>query len=219
MDKYFNWFLEESEAPTRYEDVDSATVSKYRGKLPDQLLNYWKKYGFCGFKGGLFSIVNPAQYEHALQSWTGDTPIAEEDAYYVIARSGFGDLFLWGEKNGDRWTINPVNSWIIQRDGDKELIASGEIDKAIGLFFSSKTLSRVGEVDSAGNPLFARAIAKLGPLASDEMFTFILPPFLGGARTLENISKVNVHVQLDLLAQYGYREILDRDALARKAFD
>ncbi len=218
MDKYFDWFLERFGTSNIHEEASSAIISQYRGKLPDQLLSYWKKYGFCSFKDGLFSIVNPAQYEHALQSWIGDTPVAEEDAYYVIARNGFGDLFLWGEKNGNQWRINPINGWIVRLDGDKERVSSGQADRALRTFFSTESPGGMDEVDVAGNPLFARAVAKLGPLAPDEMFTFTLPAFLGGTRSLENISKVNVHVQLDLLAQYGYREILDSEALARKAF-
>jgi hypothetical protein len=218
MDKYFNWFLEQFGQPEIRQEPSSATISKYRGKLPDQLLNYWTEYGFCGFKNGLYQIVNPEEYDHALQAWLGSTSIVEEDAYYVIARTGFGDLYVWGEKNGNRWHLVPSMGWVLQSDGNQTEIAKGRSDSAIQGFFATEAPKRMDEKDDQGNPLFARAVAKLGPLAPDEMFTFTLPVFLGGTRSLENISKVNVHVQLDLLAQYGYREILDRDALARKAF-
>lgn len=34
--------------------VSADTLEKYRGKLPDRLLEYWQEYGFCRFANGLF---------------------------------------------------------------------------------------------------------------------------------------------------------------------
>jgi hypothetical protein len=218
MDKFFSAFVEEFGVPEQFEKADEATLEKYRGKLPKQLLLYWQDYGFCSFGGGLLSIVNPLRYEHALEAWVGDTKIVEQDAYYVIARGAFGQLYVWGTKTGYQYDIDPLFGWIYGEDRYSKEISGGKEDFCLQRFFAVKDKQSVDKEDEARVPLFARAVAKLGSLASDEMFTFTLPVFLGGIRSLENISKVNVHVQLDLLAQYGYREILDRDALARKAF-
>jgi hypothetical protein len=79
-------------------DVTPETLACYKGKLPDVLLGYWQEYGFCRFNGGLMFIVNPEDYEPALEEWIGDTPIAKQDDYHVVTRTAFGELELWGQK-------------------------------------------------------------------------------------------------------------------------
>ncbi|WP_369586526.1 GAD-like domain-containing protein [Kingella oralis] len=44
-------------------------INKYRGKLPDRLLEYWQEYGFCHFADGLFWLTNPEDYEDILAEW------------------------------------------------------------------------------------------------------------------------------------------------------
>jgi hypothetical protein len=102
--------------------VPLSSIERYRGKLPDQLLAYWEENGWCGYADGLFWTVNPQDYEAALEAWIGDTPLMEEDSYYVIARSAFGDLYLFG---GDHcvfhanWTpVPPQTGHLFQRKLD-----------------------------------------------------------------------------------------------------
>ena len=49
--------------------VSTETLAKYRGKLPDRLLEYWQEFGFCGFKDGIFWLTNPEDYEDILTEW------------------------------------------------------------------------------------------------------------------------------------------------------
>lgn len=218
MDIDFDAFLEEFGSPTSAEPASPATLEAYRNRLPARLLGYWQSHGFCSFRNGLFSIVNPADYESDLEAWIGGTPIEEEDAYYVIARSGFGDLLLWGARTGYRYRIKPVRGWILQLDGDGAEIGSKGPDSAIGGFFSSKTAKYFDEKDDAGKPLFERAVGKLGALAVDEVFAFEPALRAGGSANVGHLVRRNVHVQLSVLAQLGPHEILDRQALARRAF-
>ena len=75
-------------------------IEKFRGKLPDKLLEYCQEYGWCGYAKGLLWTVDPGEWEDTLEDWIGDTPFMEKDAYYVIARSAFGKLVLWGTNTG-----------------------------------------------------------------------------------------------------------------------
>ncbi len=220
MDEKFNWFLTRFGPPTTHEPVSEATLAKFKGKLPDRLLDYWKAYGFCGFKDGLFWITNPDDYEPALEAWIGDTPIMEEDAYYVIARTAFGELYLWGTKTGTRYDIQPMHGWIHQNDNDSEVreIRNGRADWRMQVFFRCQDPEAADTKDEQGEFLFARAVDKLGPLAPDEIFAFAPALPLGGPKTLDHLTKVNIHVHLDLLPQMIERHILDRQALAQLAF-
>jgi hypothetical protein len=167
---------------------------------------------------GLFWITNPEEFEDDLEVWLGDTPIVEEDAYYVIGRSGFGDLYLWGEKNGHKYVVQGARGWVLQEDGDRAEIATRGNEAPLKRFFAVQdpNYSDMTGVDHA--PLFGRAVDKLGPLASDEVFAFEPSLVAGGSQTLESLAKRNVHVHLSVLAQLGHREVLDRQALTRKAF-
>lgn len=218
MDKNFDWLIQKFGAPVTDQAVTPETIERFRGKLPDRLLEYWQHYGFCTFSKGLFSIVNPDDYEADLEAWAGDTSIVEEDAYYVIARSAFGTLYLWGSKTGYKYEIDPMRGWLTAQDGNQAEIGMGDADGALARFFATRKKAHFDVDGEDGNGLFDAALAKLGPVASDEVFAFEPALAAGGAAELDNIVKRNVHVHLNVLAQFGQREILDRQALTRKAF-
>jgi hypothetical protein len=218
MDEDFAWFLEQFGDPTESVRVQPETGERFRGKLPDQLLAYWNEVGFASFKNGLFVLTNPDEYEPAFEEWVGDTELVEKDAYYVIARTAFGKLFLWGTKTGYMYDVNPVQGWIYGEDRHTGDIGAGNADECLARFFSGTNPEDLDIKDADGKPLFERAVAKLGPLAMDEVFAFEPALTAGGTAKLDNLAKRNIHVHLSLLAQLGPREILDRQALARKAF-
>ncbi len=218
MDKHLEAFLEEFGEPTSRVAASADVIDRYKDKLPAKLLDYWRELGFSGFKHGLFWITNPDDFEDDMKAWLGDTPVVEEDAYYVIARSGFGDLFLWGRKNGHKYVVNAVNGWVLQEDGDRAEIGSKGDEAPLKRFFAITTASYCDLNGDDKEPLFERAVAKLGPLADGEVFAFEPALVAGGTRQLAHLAKRNVHVHLHVLAQFGQREILDRQALTRKAF-
>lgn len=219
VDEPFSWFLEQFGDPQESQKASAETVKKYTGKLPPQLLSYWQEYGFCRFKDGLFFIVNPDNYQNAMEQWLSGTDIMAEDRYHVIARSGFGDLFLWGERNGNNYIIEPKDAEIYPKKGDDARIAKGLQDEAIQGFFATKSPKRIDFEDiDTGKLIFAEASRQFGALAEDEMFTFEPALFLGGEQTLKTLNKVNVHIQLELLAEMGQRQVIDINGLAKKAF-
>ncbi|EIV8469437.1 hypothetical protein MA794_004145 [Vibrio vulnificus] len=59
-DEALAFFLSKFGEPTTLVSASSTEIEKYRGKLPDQLLEYWRIVGFSGFVDGLFWLTNPA---------------------------------------------------------------------------------------------------------------------------------------------------------------
>lgn len=41
MDEAFSVFIEEVGEPMHRQEVPASTIDRYRGKLPDKLLQYW----------------------------------------------------------------------------------------------------------------------------------------------------------------------------------
>ena len=187
--------------------VSDNDIAKFKGKLPDQLLSYWRQYGWSGYGNGLFWLVNPDEYEPALEAWIGDSPLMETDAYYVIARTAFGEMFLWGTKSGQSLKIKSNAGMIFPSDyGDQ--IAIGRADSLVQSFLASKEKKRLDQKDDLDKPLFDRAAKTLGPLAQDEMYGFEPALALGGKADLRNLRKVKAVEHLVMLAQLGERQVM-----------
>lgn len=216
--EYIKVFFETMGKPEQGSPIEPDYARSYKGKLPDSLINYWLEYGFTRHSNGIFWIVDPAEFEEVKNEWIKDTPIEKEDNYYVFARSGFGKLFLWGTKTGNKYVIDTRLGWIIKREGDEEEIQEGNESRALYGFLVCTRISGLDVETSNDEPLFDKAINKYGPLESNEVFSFEPAIFMGGDEKLKNISKSNIFVHLSVLAQFGHREILDTNALIQKAF-
>jgi hypothetical protein len=193
MDEIFPIFLETFGGPIDRQEVPVSSIERYRGKLPNQLLEYWAEHGWCGYGDGIFWIVNPQEYDGVVASWLEGTKYEERDAYHLIARSAFGDLYLWGEKTGASLKITSVLSRSVFDDFE---ITSEEMDRELQGFL----LSRNVDSNDYGD-LFQPAKKKLGTLRHDEMYGFVPALMFGGPDTLDHLEKVKAVEHLILLSQ------------------
>ncbi|WP_199610066.1 GAD-like domain-containing protein [Flocculibacter collagenilyticus] len=184
-----------------------AILDEYKGRLPDRLLEYWQEYGFCGWGDGLFWTVNPEDYEDILQEWLQGTPFEENDIYYVIARSAFGELFVWGKQSGQSLTLEPSFSMIFPTDESDSLARRGQ-DAVLDSFFACKRKESLNKKDDKDELIFERAVKKLGELSPDEMYGFEPALALGGEPKLENLKKVPVLEHLSFLASLGEKRVM-----------
>ena len=187
--------------------VPPEVIAKFKGKLPDQLLSYWRQHGWSGYGNGLFWLVNPDEYEPALEAWIGDTPLMESDAYYVIARSAFGEMFLWGAKSGQSLDIKSLWGMMFPRD-NSERVSQGKSGMLIQNFIVGLDKKGLDQKDHLDKPLFDRASKTLGSLAPDEMYAFEPALAIGGKADLKNLRKVKAVEHLVMLAQLGERQIM-----------
>jgi hypothetical protein len=220
IDEDFQYFLDEFGQPHNRSLVEYDVVKKFEGRLPRRLLEYWQEYGFCGFKDGLFWIVNPDNYQESMTTWLKGTGVLELDTFHVFARTGFGSLYLWGEKTGQSWRIDIRDAQIFHKKNYEKDIENGKSSDLIMAFFAITDSYTVDLEDTkTEKSIFEQAVKKYGPLAEDEMFTFEPALFLGGEQTLKTVNKVNFFIQSDILASMGQREIMDIKGLTKKAFD
>ena len=220
LDDRFAWFLEQFGAPDKKQPVASDVFEKYSGKLPERLLEYWSEYGFCRFLDGLFWIVNPNDYEVTMQRWLSDTGILDEDTYYVIARDGFGRLYLWGRKNGPKYIIETQEGRVFDEGSDSERISTGKENESLQGFFAVIGLDDI-ELDDVvtDKPLFKCAVEKFGPLDESEVFSFEPALFIGGKQVLSSMSKVEIHVHHSILLDFlGSPSVMDIDGLKNEVF-
>lgn len=199
MDEYFEMFLEELGPATHMRQVPHASIERYRGKLPQQLIAYWQAYGWCGYADGLFWTVNPEEYEPVLSAWIGATPFMEKDAYHLIARSAFGELYFWGERSGDSLKLFAPGAYCFPR----ESLFKNDLERRLRMFFSNRDRNENDFAD-----LFSPALKKLGPLDYDEMYGFVPALALGGPSDLAHLQKVKAVEHLVFLAQLESLEIM-----------
>jgi len=197
FDEYFDYMLEKIGEPHDIQKVDEAVIERYKDKLPEQLFKYWREIGWCGFGNGLLWMVNPAEYEDILTYWLGNSDLGDRDDLSVIARSAFGKLYVWASKKGEILSINPhTNMMMYDNEKDeKNNYTKEEENKYMRYFWSHQKKNFLDFKDESDQPLFNRALEKLGPLKSDEMYGFKHHYRLGGKMELENleISKLEVY--------------------------
>ncbi|MBI6707348.1 DUF1851 domain-containing protein [Pseudomonas syringae] len=193
MDEDFAFFLENFGPAIEQHSVPEASIARYKNKLPEQLLQYWSLYGWCGYASGLFWSVNPQDYDQLLDHWLATTPLHQRDSYHVIARSAFGILYVWGETSGYCLTLN---SYISRYSGRTSIFTGNKINFGVRAFFSSM----IAEYNDLDN-LFKPALKSLGPLKSDEMYGFVPALALGGPMELKNLQKVKTIEHLTFLSQ------------------
>jgi hypothetical protein len=202
-DEDFSLFVEEMGEPDRHEVVPEAAFHKWSGKLPNQLLTYWRQEGWCSYGQGLFWTVNPDNYEYLVDQWLADTPLEQIDSFHVFGRSAFGDLYLCGERSGSNATICcSINAITVV---PKELKSKDEEpkDSSIRAFFAASFVSDFDRTDLFKKPLFSRALSKLGTVAVDEIYGFEPVLVLGGKPVLDNLRRVKLDQHLTMLRQFG----------------
>lgn len=211
-DEYFDYFLSKFGAPTNVVESTPEQIETYRGILPNQLLEYWAQVGFSGFKDGLFWLTNPAEFDDVLDAFLDGTDFADYDNYHVIARSAYGELFLWGERTGHSLDIIPHLNWIETCSGHEQEIAQGNSNDAIQAFIGFRKPANV-DIKANSKPLFPSVLKKHGPIGKDEVMVFTPYLFMGGTKSADKMTKENLHIFLQLMADLGGAQVIDMAAM------
>ncbi|MFQ6572322.1 GAD-like domain-containing protein [Pseudomonas sp. UM16] len=193
MDEHYGFFLKNFSPVIERHEVPLSSIQRYRNKLPEQLIEYWKDYGWCGYADGLFWTVNPQDYEHILNQWLTDAGLIRQDNYYVIARSAFGVVYVWGERSGYCLTVTAYMSRFSTRTS---IFSEGKLDFGVKAFFASMSAEH-NDLEH----LFKPAVDTLGKLKGDEMYGFVPALALGGSIDLQNLQKVKAIEHLEFLSQ------------------
>lgn len=193
MDEAFSVFIEEVGEPTHRQEVPASTIERYKGKLPDKLLQYWMEHGWCGYGDGMFWTVNPQEYEGVVASMLDSANLQTYDRFHLIARGAFGDLYLFGEKTGFSLKIAPhIGRYI----GRKSKATASDMDRLVQNFFACRDLD-----SNDFDDMFEPAKKNLGTLSPDEMYGFVPALVFGGSIQLDNIQKLKAIEHLVLLSQ------------------
>ncbi|ATV15956.1 glutamyl-tRNA amidotransferase [Pseudomonas avellanae] len=193
MDEDFAFFLKKFGPAVKRQQVPATSIDRYTKKLPEQLLKYWEDFGWCGYAKGLFWTVDPQDYDDLLKNSLAGIEAFNSDNYHVIARSAFGELYVWGEKSGYSLSITSYMSRYSTRNST---FTGSKSDLGVKVFFLSMNPEVINVAD-----LFEPALEKRGRLDSDEMYGFVPAIALGSSMELKNLQKVKVFEHLEFLSQ------------------
>ena len=132
--------------------VEESTIEKYRGKIPDQMIELWEKYGYGTILNGYLKIVNPDDYIELMEEAT-----ERHQKCPVIFTTGMGDLLAWRQE--DVGFLTMLNF----RHGE-----SLSINAELTFFFQN--LSSEAFIEKFKMNPYPKAVELYGPLEYDECF-------------------------------------------------
>lgn len=163
-------------------DVPEDLIKEYEDKLPNELIAFWKEYGFGTFYEGYLKTINPNNYKELIEKsyFQGDVSIP-------IFATAFGDLITW-EKNQFVGIVK-------YRYGENDVISDG-----FDFFFEDVT---DGELDEEYLSIkqYKAATKKLGILEYDECFGYVPLLALGGKESVNNLKKVKILEHIALITE------------------
>ncbi len=215
-DEDFDFFIEDIGEAKECIACDEEVISAYEHKLPEQLFKYWRELGWCAYGDGLIWMVNPTEYEEILENWVSGTVFEDRDDLSVVARSAFGELFIWAKGKGKLITTNVhLNLIYYFSEIDENDFSDEEENKYMRYFWSGQEKKYLDYQDDNDpddlkfkHGLFDRALEKLGPLKADEMYGFKQNHYLGGKYLIENVDIYKIEIYYDIAKQIKDVEVV-----------
>ncbi|MDG5471427.1 DUF1851 domain-containing protein [Jeotgalibacillus sp. ET6] len=157
----------------KHESVDETVILNYQDKIPEELLESWKIYGFGAFGSNFLRTINPDDYIDILEK-----SYRRHEQAIPIFTTAMGDILVW-EKHK---YINLLNF----RKGVVTVVSSG-----FEYFFDD-----LQDIDFMKDELMCQpyheAIRKYDAPNYDECFGYTPLLGLGGAEKVENLKKVKL---------------------------
>lgn len=196
MDQYASYFVDNFGEPSEVAQVPAAKFAKYEQALPECLLGLWRKYGWGGFKHGLFFLVDPDEYESIGNAWVKDLQEFSEAGIRVFGRSAFGCLYAYHPASAKVLSINCPMGYIMTQKRQP----TGNID-LMQTFFAAAEPSTFDLVGADKRPLFDEAVKTLGSLKPNEVYGFEPLLALGGMVDVAHLRKMPIHQYLEIIGK------------------
>lgn len=178
----------------KHRDVSIETINKYKGKLPDELLNIWNIMGYGIYENGFIQLVNPDDYDFVFKYID---KLLEPSIVFAI--TAMGDLLIWeGNKN---WTIAPNEGNRVKQIDVRKCKSRviGEIDFVFDIllgddygisgknFFDSKPYLDIKD--------------KLPTLEYGQCYGYVPALVLGGKVSNKNLQVVDAKTYINIIGQ------------------
>lgn len=186
----FDEFLKKFPPDSDLEKPSEEVLDGLSGILPDELLDFWEKYGFGNYGQGIIKVINPLDYMDSLYTWLGK----EDFSKIPILITGFGDIFYFRILSEDENDVCLLD--IHYREIN--VCAYSFEDFFEDFITDDEIIEEVLKKD-----LFMESLKNKGILKNNEIFCFVPALILGGSETAENTDKAQADVHQLLLFDLG----------------
>lgn len=178
----------------KYSDVSIETINKYKGKLPDELLNIWNIMGYGIYENGFIQLVNPDDYDFVFKYID---KLLEPSIVFAI--TAMGDLLIWeGNKN---WTIAPDEGNRVKQIDVRKCKSRviGGIDFVFDILLGDDySISGKNFFDSKP---YLDIKDKLPTLEYGQCYGYVPALALGGRVSNKNLQVVDAKTYIDIIGQ------------------
>ncbi|TDC61375.1 DUF1851 domain-containing protein [Micromonospora sp. KC207] len=174
--------------------VEPEVIEEYRGRVPDDLVEIWERYGYGTFAEGFLRVINPKVYEDEVGDCIGKT---QGDGIAIpIMVTGLGDLITWEPSAGVIGILYRLGRTVGLNTTLHNFLFMVDLD-------GPEELS-----DNLHWDIFPKAVAAHGELPYDESFIFVPLLSMGGQAKVENLHKrktiAAIQVAVDLQGVIGH---------------
>lgn len=187
---------------------------RYRGRVPDAMIEFWQQSGTGIILDGYFQFCDPDKYASIMQLvFDGDSEIEVEETH-VLGFGAFGTIIAWNEVH-QNVTIDLVNGQV----SCQALVNGKTYDPNIAVTSELLLLDDppLDEYDANAEKLFKPAHSILGKLGVGRIYGFKPILALGGNRALENLSVYEALPHMAILAQAHELQLMDNAVFPPKA--
>lgn len=158
-------------------DVPSEIIDRFQGRVPDDIIELWREYGYGTFGNGYFRVIDPCEYLDALGA-DGLGKVTADGVTVPVLATAMTDLITW-EPN-----IGMAN--LRFRDG--ELSGAGfELKNVVAKLRRPRANSILDAMNWA---IYPEAVERYGVPEYGKSFTFVPLRSLGGPGTVDTL-KIN----------------------------
>lgn len=186
----FDEFLKKFPPESDLEKPSEEVLDNLSRILPEELIDFWKKYGFGNYGNGIIKVINPLDYMDSLYTWLGK----EDFSKIPILITGFGDIFYF------RQLSEEVNDVCLLDIHYRQInVCTYSFEEFFEDFITDDEIIE----DVLKKDLFMEAFQNKGTLKRSEIFCFVPALILGGSEAVEYIDKAEAGVHQLLLFTLG----------------
>jgi hypothetical protein len=212
-----DWFpilLEGWGPPTKAVFPDTETVERYRGILPDELLEFWRTTGWGSWGRGKYWLCDPAVVQPVIDTVFKDDPEFDPSHMTGFGYNAYGEIDIW-LGDGATMCFDSQTSYVSTKTRPyHERYERYYTDyMVLGYLFSDRFFPGSATFsDEQNKNMFPQALKRLGELDWGEIYSFVPALAMGGNFAVENLQKVPLLENLIFLAQlqlptlYNYTE-------------
>ncbi len=170
-----------------YKECSAEQIEKYKGKVPDFLIDIWENYGLGTFKDGYLRTINPDEYIELLN-----------DTYFAAARSipifttAFGDILTF--ETGREGNFHLYN--VKYRRGNFNVIPAG-IQFFYKIMNSESFIAEYLDYEQ-----YPAAVEKLGVPPYNQCFCYVPILGMGGSEKVENIELGDTKTHIEVITHF-----------------